>query len=148
MKGFPLQNLIFMVLALAALAIPLLRVNRPAPPAPADAATAGLAPAPKATAVLLRLRFVQPPVTVALTVDGKPVPLRGDGLERGGETTLTSDRGNALELHLQAAWPPGPASTMVEVRAAPDGKPEQVQNVWAEAGAADELLRFTWRDRP
>ena len=148
MKGFPLQNLIFMLLALGAMAVPLLRVDRPVPGALADVVDAAGAAFTPAVPVLVRLRFVHPPVTVGLTVDGKLVPLRGAGLEREAETTMATDRGAALELDLKASWPPGTTSTMVEVRAAPDGKPEHIQNVWAEEGAADELLRFTWRDRP
>ena len=38
MKGFPLKNLLAIVVGLFALAIPLLRVDRPAPSRTADAA--------------------------------------------------------------------------------------------------------------
>ena len=147
MKGFPLKNLIVIVLALAALAIPLLRVDRPAPAREADGAE--IASAVGAVPVMLRLRLVHPPLTLELAREGIGVPLRGEGLERQGETILTMS-GSALELELElkATWPPGTPGTMVEVRAAPDGMPEQQRNVWAEAGTADEIVRFTWRADP
>ena len=145
MKGFPLQNLFIMLLALAGLAVPLLRVDQPTPAAAAAVPEALSAhPVP----VLLRMRFVHLPDKVELTMNGQPIPLRGAGLEREGETALGTEPDAAMELDFKAAWPPGTPATMVEVRAAPDGKPEQAQNVWTEAGAADELLRFTWRDQP
>jgi hypothetical protein len=51
-------------------------------------------------------------------------------------------------MEFKAAWPPGSAATMVEMRAAPDGMPEQQQNIWADAGSADEIVRFMWRTAP
>lgn len=144
MKGFPLKNLLAIVVGLFALAIPLLRVDRPAPSRTADAAA--VVPAGEVP-VMLQLRLVHPPLTLEITNEGKPVPLRGAGLERGGETVLTND-GAALELAFKATWPPGTPGTMVEVRAAPDGMREQQRNVWADAGTADEIVYFTWRGRP
>lgn len=145
MKGFPLQNLFIMLLALAGLAVPLVRVDRPVP---AAGAAVPVALAGRPVPVLLRLRFVHLPDKVELTMNGQLIALRGAELEREGETALGTEPGAALEMDFNAAWPPGTPATMVEVRAAPDGKPEQAQNVWAEAGAADELLRFSWRNHP
>jgi len=144
MKVFPLKNLLAIVVALFALAIPLLRVDRPAPSRSADAAEA--VPA-EAVPVMLRLRLVHPPLTLEISKEGKSVLLRGEGLEREGETVLTND-GAALELAFKATWPPGTPGTVVEVRAAPDGIREQQRNVWADAGTADEIVHFSWRGKP
>lgn len=147
MKGFPLQNLILVWLALAALAIPLLRVDRPAILADAGSPAALAGPAAEAVPVVLRLRFVHPPQTVALSVEGKTIELRGEGLERQGEAFLM-EKAKALELTLKATWPAGGETTMVEVKAGPHGLAEQGQNIWAEGGAVEELIRFDWRAAP
>ena len=147
MKGFPLQNLIVVWLALAALAIPLLRVGRPASSSEAGSPAALAGPAGEAVPVVLRLRFVHPPQTVALSVEGKTVVLRGEGLERQGEAVLP-EKSTALELVLKATWATGAGTTMVEVSAAPHGMAERAQNIWAEAGAVEELVRFDWRAAP
>ena len=138
------MNLLAVSAVLAVMLIPLLRVDRPIV---RPSLAAGSAAVEATVPVALLLRCVHAPVEISLTVEGKAVPLRGAGLERQGEALLPV-RERAFELELQATWPPGTPGTMVEVRAAPDAMPEQQQNVWAEAGAADEILRFTWRSQP
>jgi hypothetical protein len=145
MRGFPLMNLLAVGAILLALMVPLLRVDRPQP-VPSSSSPA-VVPQQSGTPVMVLLRFVHAPVEASLTVGGKVIPLRGAGLERQGETSLT-ERGQALEMEFKAAWPPGSAATMVEMRAAPDGMPEQQQNIWADAGSADEIVRFMWRTAP
>ena len=144
MKGFPLKNLIAIVIALVALAIPLLRVDRPAPATAAEAVEVASA---ESVPVMLRLRLVHLPSTLEIAREGKTVLLHGEGLERQGATFLTNN-GTALELACKATWPAGTPGTMMEVRAVPDGLPELQQNVWAEAGQAKEIVRFSWRVKP
>ena len=145
MRGFPLLNLLLVSAALLVLLIPLLQVGRPSPPRPLPR----VEPAEPVAGVpvLLLLRFVHPPQELSLTVAGKPLALRGDGLERSGAAALPL-RERALELEFKAVWPPGTGSTMVELRAAPDGLPELHQNIWAAEAAADEIVSFTWRAAP
>ena len=139
------MNLLAVGAILLALLVPLLRVDRPRP-VPSSSSPAVVSQQ-SGTPVMVLLRFVHAPVEASLTVGGKVIPLRGGGLERQGEAILT-ERDEALEMEFKAAWPPGTAGTMVELRAAPDGLPEQQQNIWADAGAADEIVRFTWRTTP
>lgn len=139
------MNLLAVGAILLALMVPLLRVDRPRP-VPSLSGPAVVAPQ-SATPVMVLLRFVHAPVELSLTVGDQVIPLRGAGLERQGETILT-ERDQALEMEFKAAWPPGTAGTMVELRAAPDGMPEQQQNIWADAGEADEIVRFMWRTLP
>ena len=138
------MNLMAVAGVLAALLVLLLRVDRPVvtPAAAAEVVAAGVT-----IPVTLLLRAVHAPAELSLTIAGKPVVLRGTGLQRQGETLLELKE-RSLELALKAAWPPGTPPSMVEVRAAPDGMEEQVFNVWAESGAADEIVRFTWRVPP
>ena len=139
------MNLLAVGAILLALLVPLLRVDRPRPvPSPGGPAVVSQQ---SGTPVMVLLRFVHPPLEASLTVGDQVIPLRGAGLERQGEAILT-ERGRALEIEFKAAWPPGTAGPMVELRAAPDGLPEQQQNIWADAGAADEIVRFTWRTTP
>ncbi len=143
MRGFPLINLLAVAAILAVMLIPLLRVDRPS----ARRAVEGSAMPAETVPVTLLLRGVHAPSVISVTVDGQPVALRGEGLERQGEARMPR-RDQALELELKASWPTDTGDTMVEVKAAPDGMEEQAQNVWAEAGAADEIVRFTWRAKP
>lgn len=139
------MNLLAVGGILLVLMVPLLRVDRPRP-VPSSRSPAVVAPQ-SGTPVMVLLRFVHVPVEVSLTVGDQVIPLRGAGLERQGETILT-EPGQALEMEFKAAWPPGTAGTMVELRAAPDGMPEQQQNIWADAGSVDEIVRFMWRTAP
>ena len=139
------MNLLAVGAILLALMVPLLRVDRPRP-VPSSSSPAVVSQQ-SGTPVMVLLRFVHAPVEASLTVGGKVIPLRGGGLERQGEAILT-ERDEALEMEFKAAWPPGIAATMVEFRAAPDGMPEQQQNIWADAGSADEIVRFMWRTAP
>ena len=139
------MNLLAVGGILLALMVPLLRVDRPRP-VPSSRNPAVVAPQ-SGTPVMVLLRFVHVPVEVSLRVGDQVIPLRGAGLERQGEAIL-AERDEALEMEFKAAWPPGTAGTMVELRAAPDGMPEQQQNIWADAGTADEIVRFTWRTTP
>ena len=139
------MNLLAVGGILLALMVPLLRVDRPRP-VPSSRSPAVVAPQ-SGTPVMVLLRFVHVPVEVSLRVGDQVIPLRGAGLERQGEAIL-AERDEALEMEFKAAWPPGTAGTMVELRAAPDGMPEQQQNIWTDAGTADEIVRFTWRTTP
>ena len=144
MRGFPLMNLLAVVVVLAALLVPLLRVDRPVERSSlADSPVFAQATVP----VMLLLRGIHAPSEVNMTVEGESVPLRGTGLERQGTTRLRLlDR--ALEVSVKATWPPGTPATVLELCAAPDGMADQFRNVWAEAGAADEIVRFSWRAQP
>ncbi len=139
------MNLLAVGAILLALMVPLLRVDRPRP-VPSSSSPAVVAQQ-SGTPVMVLLRFVHVPVEVSLTVGDQVIPLRGAGLERQGETIL-AERDQALEMELKAVWPPDAAGTMVELRAAPDGLSEQQQNIWADAGSVDEIVRFMWRTTP
>ena len=139
------MNLLAVGAILLVLMVPLLRVDRPRP-VPSSSSPAVVAQQ-SGTPVMVLLRFVHAPLEASLTVGGNAIPLRGAGLERQGETILT-ERDQALEMEFKATWPPGTAGTMMELRAAPDGLTEQQQNIWADAGSADEIVRFMWRTTP
>jgi hypothetical protein len=144
MRGFPLLNLLAVAGALLLMVIPLLRIDRPMRAGVVSPAEAGPA---AALPVTVMLRFVHEPQSVILTQDGQPVAFSGTGLERQAETKMVASE-RSLELSLKATWPPGAGSTMVEVRVAPEAWAEQQQNVWAEGGAVDEIIRFNWRAKP
>ncbi len=147
MRGFPLLNLLLLAGCLALLVIPLSRINRPSASRlaiekmPVGKTDAG-------TPVHLVLRFVHAPKTVTLTREGKALTLQGSGLERtvDGVWPLQDD---ALEFTVTAAWEPGTAQGMVEIKVAPDGRAEQLQNIWSDEPGAplDEVVRFTWRKK-
>lgn len=142
------MNLLLVAAALLLLVVPLTRLERGGlMAAPAAGTGSGTGEQATAVPVLLLLKFVHAPREVAVTVEGKPVVLRGEGLERQGETMM-SGTGRELELAVTAAWPEGVERSLVEVRAAPDGLAEQSWNGWAEGGPVDEIARFSWRARP
>lgn len=144
MRGFPLMNLLAIGAILAALLIPLLRVDRP-PQRPLQ--TESLRKEEAYVPVTLLLRAVHAPSALTLTVEGTPVPLRVTGLQQEGTARLrVEDR--SLEVALKAAWPTGTPGTLLEVRAAPDGMEEQTANIWTEGGPVDEIVRFGWRAKP
>lgn len=144
MRGFPLWNFFAVIALLALVAIPLRRISAARPPAlpsPSGPAAAA-APGPP---VSLRLRFVHAPREAALFCDGKEQPLEGQGLERQATLPL---RDGALEVEVKATWADGTGPTLIELRAAPEGQAEQLQNLWSEETAVDEWLRFHWRTLP
>lgn len=147
MRGFPLLNLLFMAACLALLLIPLGRINHPA----SNRLPAEKSPLEKegvGSPVHVVLRFVHEPKTVILTWEGKALPLQGSGLERtvDGVWPLQDD---ALEFAVTAAWEPGTAPGMLEMKVAPDGRAEQLQNLWSDEPGAplDEVVRFMWRKK-
>jgi hypothetical protein len=147
MRGFPLLNLLFMAACLALLVIPLSRINHPAfNRMPVEKASPENQDAGSPVHVVLR--FVHAPQTVTLIREGKALLLQGSGLERtvDGVWPLQDD---ALEFAVTAAWEPGAAPGMVEMKVAPDGRAEQLQNIWSdETGApVEEVVRFTWRKK-
>ncbi len=146
MRGFPLKNLLWVLLLFAGLTIPMLRVDRPRELGPAEVESG---PHPVAVVLpgLLRLRFAHAPLAVEVAAAGRPVALRGEGLEREGEVSLEGAN-PGLEISLKVTWPAGTGRTVVEVGAAPDGQPEQLRNVWVEGSSVEEILRFSWRARP
>ncbi|MDB6069815.1 MAG: hypothetical protein JWL81_986 [Verrucomicrobiales bacterium] len=142
------MNLLLVAAALLLLVVPLVRLERGGlMAAPTGGAVTGQGKKAADVPVLVLLKFVHAPAKVSVSVEGKPLVLRGEGLERQAETVL-SDSGRELELAVTAEWPAGVDRSMVEVRAAPDGLAEQSQNVWAEGGPVDEIARFSWRARP
>jgi hypothetical protein len=144
MRGFPLFNLIAVVAVLLLMLWPLLRVDRPVVvPETADVTV----PVPAGIPVLVALRFVKEPSAVQVRLGEEVLTLRGSGLERQAEARLIPAE-RALELAVEAVWPAGTGSSVVEVRAAPDGLPEQQQNLWGEDGAVTDIIRFTWRAQP
>lgn len=147
MRGFPLVNLLSVAAVLLLLLWPLIRMDRPVGPGSgSDPAPAG-APAGAGIPVMLGLRFVREPLRVELSQGNERVVLRGSGLERQAETRL-DPAGRSLELSVEAAWPPGTGSSLIEVKAAPDGLPEQLQNLWGEEDSVSDIIRFTWRAKP
>ena len=99
--------------------------------------------APGTTTVLLR--FVHLPRSASLFANGAEQPLQGEGLERQATLPL---REGALEVEVNATWPADTGPTLIEIRAAPEGRPEQLQNLWSEAPELSEWLRFTWKSPP
>jgi hypothetical protein len=144
MRGFPLFNLLAVVAVLLLMLWPLLRVDRPVVvPETADVTV----PVPAGIPVLVALRFVKEPSAVQVRLGEEVLTLRGSGLERQAEARLIPAE-RALELAVETVWPAGTGSSVVEVRAAPDGLPEQQQNLWGEDGAVTDIIRFTWRTQP
>ena len=148
MRGFPLMNLLILAGLLALLVVPLARVNTPGVKPAVE--MSGPADAVAVVPVRVVLRFVHAPQEVAIAVEGKPLALRGNGLERTAEAQLPMGDG-ALEFSLKATWEalPGAGPGMMEVKVAPDGREEQMQNVWSDQAGApvEEVVRFTWRKR-
>lgn len=146
MRGFPLLNLLAVVAVLLLMLWPLLRLERP----PADVPALSGAPAaanPATVRVFLGLRFAEAPQSVRVRLGEELVALRGSGLDRQAITHLIPDD-RSLELEVEAVWPPGTGDSVIEVRAAPDGMPEQLQNIWGEDGSASDIIRFSWRVTP
>ena len=145
MQGYPLKNLLLIVLALGLLAVPLLRIGQSLQPAPAIASNVQK-PVPQRS-VTLTLRFVHPPLELAMQVRDRAILLRGQGLSRQAEVTLPADQ-QELEGHLKIRWSADAGETFAELRAAPDGQEEQQQNLWSEAATVDETVRFHWKEKP
>lgn len=144
MRGFPLINLLAVLGALAALLMPLLRLNTPAravsPPPDGGEAAVRAAEVP----VTVGLRFVREPLSLEVKAGGRTLEFSPGGLERAVRTALPMpDR--ALELDVSVTWPPDAPGSMAEVSVVPDGLAEQRQNVWADGAGASEILRFEWR---
>ncbi len=150
MRGFPLLNLLAVAAVLLLMLWPLLRVDRPvvAPdPVAATATAMATATDPGSIPVMLGLRFVTEPLSVQVRLEEEVLTLQGSGRERQAVTRLVpADR--SLELAVEVVWPPGTGTSMMEVRAAPDGMAEQQQNLWAEDGSLSDIIRFAWRAQP
>lgn len=145
MRGFPLINLLAVFGALAALLIPLLRLNTPARAGDVElSGSADIHATSTELPVRLSLRFVREPLALEVKAEGRTLEFPAGGLERAASVTLPL-HDKALELDVRVTWPPDAAGSVAEISVAPNGLEDRRQNVWAEGTEASEILRFEWK---
>lgn len=142
MRGFPPIQLAVLVIAFAALAIPLSHLTgdpQTEPPAPAPAKKTETA-----VHALLRLRYAHPPAQLSLKLGGKELITTIQESPIEVDATL-SDIKDGIEVLLNATWPENTPDTAITLEVEPDGLETLRETRWSSASSLDEVLSFSWK---
>ena len=145
MRGFPLINLLFVLVLLAGMATPLILLSVDAdgkPAAPAESIKSdGSRP------VSIKLRLAHPALEAGIYRDDKLVhawKLPEDGLELNASVELPYVS-KSMEIEVRLKWPEGTPETVAEVTLEPESLIGKSQNIWG-SGETSEVLNFSWNE--
>lgn len=142
MRGFPPIQLALLVIAFAALAIPLSHLtgnpqHEPQAPAPAKKTET-------AVHALLRLRYAHLPTHLSLKLGGKELITVTQESPIEVDTTLPGIK-DGIEVLLNATWPENTPDTAITLEVEPDGLEARRETRWSSASSLDEVLSFSWK---
>lgn len=144
MRGSPPLQLALLLLSFIALAIPLVQLTSARAARSAD--HSALAVITKAVPVTVRLRYAHQPLTLSLTLDGKPLlpdaSLKSSPIDATTEVEIPKD---GVDLQVKATWPTGTPDTALTLEVEPDGLDAQTQTRWSVGSTLDEIIPFIWK---
>lgn len=145
MRGFPLINLLFVLVLLAGMAAPLIVLSVEADGQPAVVNTSVKADVNKP--VSIHIRLVHPALEAGIYREDKLVhawKLPDDGQELNASVELPYVA-KSMEIEVRLKWPDGTPETVAEVTLEPENLPGKSQNIWG-SGETSEVLNFSWNE--
>lgn len=142
MRGCPPIQIALLVIAFAALAVPLKQLTGHPPPVLTTSAPQKKSAA--AVKTLLRLRYAHKPTQLSLKIDGKEFisTIQGSPIEVAA--TLLNPK-DGVEMFLNATWPDHTPDTAITIEVEPDGLETQSETRWSSASSLDEVIPFSWQ---
>ncbi len=141
MRGFPLINAGIILLALAALMIPLVQLTS-APPA--VQIEVDKRPEETSTPITLSVRWAHRPEKLSVHHLGK-VLWRWSGEDDAECETSLPISSVGIDLLVTVEWPEGTPESAIELSVEPRALETQKGILWGE-GATEEVLTFKWED--
>lgn len=129
MKGFPLRDVLLILVGSLLFALPLWRLTRPAPPPPAPASSSETAEKME-TETWVEFRFSHAPERLRIFQSGKLLHEGGGALREDADLLLDlSEPRKPLELEFR--WPEEVMQAWVEVNLEAGGRPRRQLGFWA-----------------
>ncbi|MFO1482934.1 MAG: hypothetical protein U1F71_06155 [Verrucomicrobiaceae bacterium] len=141
MRGFPPIQIALLVIAFAALAVPLSQLTGNAQTRPA--AKTGKKEG-KAVKSLLRLRYAHKPAMISLKIGGKELitAVAGSPIELNAALDAPKE---GVDVFLTATWPENTPDTALTLEIEPDGLDSRSETRWSSSGSLDEVISFAWK---
>ena len=143
MRGFPLLNGAFIVMALGLVLLPLLRLT--SSDAGSTKPSAPTMPQPSGIATGISVRYAHAPTSLTLSHLGKTLwqTTSVAEIDAGREVPLILGS-EGIDLLLAVIWTEGTPATAIGITLQPEGLAEQSQVLWGE-GSVEDVLTFVWK---
>ena len=143
MRGFPLLNGAFILLALGVILVPLLRLTGDPAETPSSSEVATEDSEKREVAMVVR--YAHEPASLAISHLGEAIWETTSSAEmKQGKKVSMEIPDEGFDLFVSVEWPAGTPETALQLTLTPESLEEQTQVLWGQGDYGD-VLSFVWK---